>query len=147
LTYHYFSNKEQILDELLEQALEKGISTVRRAVEEAGSPCDRLHWLVSSWLQMLQERPELLMVLYQMHVDKTVHQRWQEAAQRMKCQHMELMRQLIIEGQEAGQIVDRDPDQLTLVLQSFIHGLTFMVIRDHVPNIPDAQLILRILQP
>ncbi len=148
LVYHYFPNKEQIVAELLDWALEMGFRYAQQALEMPGTPWDRLHWLVSSRLRSLQEHPEFLMVLHQVLVDEAMHNKWKEAAQRKSDLSTEVLRRLIIEGQQAGQVVCDDPDQLLTALRSCLHGLTFSALsHNHTQKLPDADIVLRLLRP
>jgi AcrR family transcriptional regulator len=148
LAYHYFPNKERILDELLEQSLNMVTNNAQLALEMPGTPWDRLHWLISSRLQALQERPELIMVFHQALTDDVTRGKWKEAAQKKSDLLTEVLEHLITEGQAAGQFADDDPDQLVTVLRSCLHGLTFSALsQDHTQHLPDACIILRLLNP
>lgn len=148
LAYHYFPNKERILDELLEESLRISTRDAQQALEMPGTPWDRLHWLVSTRIQTLQERPEFIMVFHQALTDEATRSRWREAAQRKNDYLLETLKRLIIEGQAAGQIVCDDADQLVTALRACLHGLTFSAL-SHNPtqNLPDACIILRLLKP
>ena len=61
LVYHYFSNKEQILSELLEEALEKGYQNLQHVLETPGTPWDRLQTFITRTLHSFQEHPEFLL--------------------------------------------------------------------------------------
>ena len=57
---------------------------------------------------------------------------------------------LIVEGQEAGQVVAGNPDQLVIAIQSCLQGFAIEAAfqQDHTDgNLPNAQMLLRLLQP
>ena len=61
-----------------------------------------------------------------------------------------MLRELIIEGQAAGEIVKRDPEQLVLLYLSCLYGLAAGVgfyIRRLKEHFPDAESVLQILKP
>ncbi len=148
LVYHYFSNKEQILSELLEEALEKGYENLRRTLEAPGTPWDRLQTFIIRTLQSFQEHPEFFIVLYQALHDEETHKKWRELAQAKRCLMIDAMRCLIIEGQAAGQIAQDDPDQLVLILLSFFHGLSCAAtVREGKLPMIDAHIVLRLFKP
>jgi AcrR family transcriptional regulator len=148
LAYHYFPNKERILDELLEESLQMVARTAQQALEMPGTPWDRLHWLVSTRIQGLQEHPEFIMVFHQALTDDVTRGKWREVAQKKMDYLVEVLKRLITEGQTTGQFACDDPDQLVTALRACLHGLTFCALSpDHTPNLPDACIILRLLMP
>lgn len=148
LVYHYFSNKEQILSELLEEALERGSGNLQRALETSGTPWDRLQMFVTGTLQSFREHPEFLVVLYQALQDEEIHSKLWERAQSKRRLMIGAARHLITEGQAAGQIVQDDPDQLVVVLLSIFHGMacTTVMRGGEIPAI-DARIVMRLFKP
>jgi AcrR family transcriptional regulator len=148
LAYHYFPNKERILDELLEESLQMVARTTQQALEMPGTPWDRLHWLVSKRIQGLQEHPEFIMVFHQALTDEATRSKWREVAHKKNDYLIEVLKRLITEGQSAGQIACDDVDQLVTALKSCLHGLTFSALsQDQTQHLPDACIILRLLKP
>ncbi len=148
LVYHYFSNKEQILSELLEEALERGSNNVQRALEASGTSWDRLEMFVAGALQSFQEHPEFLVVLYQALHDEEVHSKLWERVQDKRRRMMEVAHHLIVEGQAAGQIVQDDPDQLVVLLLSLFQGMACSAVMrgGEIPPI-DARIVMRLFKP
>jgi AcrR family transcriptional regulator len=148
LVYHYFSNKEQILSELLEEALDKGYKNLQQANDVAGTPWDRLQMFVKGALQSFQEHPEFFVVLYQALRDEEIQKKWWERVQHKRSLMMDTARNLIVEGQAAGQIAQDDPDQLVLILFSFFHGLGCVaIVRESKVAMIDANIVLRLFKP
>src|SRR5579883_82460 len=144
LAYHYFPNKERILDELLEESLNMITRTAQQALEMPGTPWDRLNWLVSKRIQSLQQRPEFIMVFHQALTDEATRSKWREMAHKKNDYLIEVLKRLITEGQAAGQIAHDDVNQLVTALRSCLHGLTFSALsQDQTQNLPDACIILR----
>jgi AcrR family transcriptional regulator len=148
LAYHYFPNKERILDELLEESLNMISRTAQQALEMPGTPWDRLQWLVSMRIQSLQQHPEFIMVFHQALTDEATRSKWREMAHKKNDYLIAVLKRLITEGQAAGQIACDNVDQLVTALRSCLHGLTFSALsQDQTQNLPDACIILRLLKP
>lgn len=148
LVYHYFSNKEQILSELLDEALERGSGNMQKALEASGTSWDRLEMFVTGALQSFREHPEFLVVLYQALQDKEIHSKLWERAQSKRGLMMEASRRLITEGQATGQIVQDDPDQLVVVLLSIFQGMACAaIVRGGEIPVIDARIVMRLFKP
>jgi AcrR family transcriptional regulator len=148
LVYHYFPNKEQILDELTDIAVQKVSEVTQQALEMPGTPLDRLRWLVSVMLQRLQKNPEAMMVLHRLTAEKSSHHECRAQASRIDVLYTEVMGHLIAEGQEAGQIARDDPAVLVMALQACLRGLTYCaMVRSCEQSFPDADILLRLLKP
>src|SRR3989442_6137476 len=156
LAYHYFKDKEEIFTRLVEWALNGALGLMQQALEMPGTPWDRLHWFLSRSLQVVQEEPEAFMVLLQALTNDMVPQEAREIAWKQIEASQETFKQLIIEGQAAGQVVAKNPDQLTTILAWCIQGMALNVgFLNHHPSsgskylstgLPSADDILRILK-
>ncbi len=156
LAYHYFKDKEEIFTRLVEWALNGALGLMQQALEMPGTPWDRLHWFLSRSLQGVQEEPEAFMVVLQALTNDMVPQEAREIAWKQIEASQETFKQLIIEGQAAGQVVARNPDQLTTILAWCIQGMALNVgFLNHHPSsgskylstgLPSADDILRILK-
>src|SRR5579884_2631314 len=71
LVYHYFPNKEQVLAELTDMAVQKISERTQQALTMSGTPLDRLRWLVSMVLLHLQKSPESMMVFHRLLAEKS----------------------------------------------------------------------------
>src|SRR5229473_589037 len=64
--------------------------------------------------------------------------------------YRDVMRQLIVEGQAAGEVAEGDPDQMVIVVLACLDGLSRLVLWDSEQvkkHFPDAGLLLRMLKP
>jgi AcrR family transcriptional regulator len=156
LAYHYFKDKEEIFTRLVEWALNSSYALMQRAREQPGTPWERLRWLTSQMLQGAQRQPEAFMVVMQAFANDTVPQEARELAWRSSEASLEMIKQLIVEGQAAGQVVAGDPDHLASVFGWCIQGMALgMGFLNHQPSevskfpatsLPSADDILRILK-
>ncbi len=156
LAYHYFKDKEEIFTRLVEWALNGALGLMQQALEMPGTPWDRLHWFLSQSLQGVQEEPEAFMVVLQALTNDMVPQEAREIAWKQIEASEKAFKQLIIEGQAAGQVVAGNPDQLTTILAWCIQGMALNVgFLNHRPSsdskylstgLPSADDILQILK-
>lgn len=156
LAYHYFKDKEEIFTRLVEWALNGALGLMQQALEMPGTPWDRLHWFLSRSLQGVQEEPEAFMVVLQAFTNDMVPQEAREIAWKQTEASEKVFKQLIIEGQAAGQVVAGNPDHLTTILAWCIQGMALNVgfLNHRPPNgskylstgLPSADDILRILK-
>ncbi len=146
LAYHYFESKEELFAALVEHEIRGTMRGIQEALEERhGTPWERLTRMVAWMLQGMQEQPEAVLVtLHALTSEATppeIRQRFYELA------HLnnEVITQLIIEGQKAGEVVQGDPEQLAAFLGSSIQGIAISMTYGGVLSlkIPDAALVLR----
>jgi AcrR family transcriptional regulator len=150
LAYRYFANKEAIFHELVEQAVQSGIEGVQRISRMQGTPGKRLDFLVSKAWEGRREHPEYFQLLYQVLDDEAKLGDIRELIGRQGQAYLDVMRQLIVEGQATGEVTEGDPDQLMIVILACLDGLTRLALRDPErvkKQFPDAGMILRIFKP
>jgi AcrR family transcriptional regulator len=148
LAYHYFANKEEIFTRLVEAALQSSLALLQHGRQQPGTPWDRLHWLVTQILQGAQREPEAFMVIIQAFTNDTVPLEAREIARQQGEMSQAILKQLVLEGQAAGQVVAGDPDQLVTAFSWCITGMALdMSFLDHpLAAFPNADHILRILK-
>jgi AcrR family transcriptional regulator len=148
LTYHYFANKEAIFSSLLQKALQGALALMLRAQVQPGSPWDRLNWLISQIAQGAQEEPEFEMLILQALTSQAVPQEMRQFVLQESRSSHEALKQLIIEGQAAGEVVVGDPDLLTTTFEWCIQGMVFGLSYWHyeATHLPDVDTVLRILK-
>ena len=150
LAYRYFANKEAIFKELLEQTVQAAIDSLPRLLEMPGTPGERLTFLIERAWNGRREHPELYELMYQMLYDESTPDSLRKLVEKQGLAFIEVIRELIVQGQATGEVAEGDPDQLvTLVLVS-PDGLSRWALRgpeQFGKNFPDASLILRIFKP
>ncbi|HEX6484492.1 MAG TPA: TetR/AcrR family transcriptional regulator [Ktedonobacteraceae bacterium] len=148
LAYHYFANKEEIFTRLVEWAFKGTTNLLLRARQQPGTPWDRLHWLVTEILAGAQQEPEAFMVILQAFTNDTVPQEAREIARQQSEVSQATLKQLVQEGQAAGQVVAGDPDQLVTAFSWCLTGLALDMsfLERPASPLPDADNVLRILK-
>jgi AcrR family transcriptional regulator len=149
LAYRYFDSKEAVFTELVERALAGATRLAYAAQMQPGTPWERLRWLVEQILPGMIEKPEYTPVTLHAISNEAVPAEVRERAVRQSLVTRDVVRQLIVEGQAAGQVVAGDPDRLTILFLSCIQGLgqAAAFMREFFPVFPDAEMVLRILKP
>jgi AcrR family transcriptional regulator len=151
LAYHYFKSKEEIFAILVKQAAEAGGGPVDRIDQIKGTPGKRLALLVTYILEDYCQNSGMAQVMYNVLEDETAPSDLKGLVLRNGKAIQNIMRQLIVEGQATGEIVDEDPDQLMVALLACFNGLmkraTMLDPNDAKNHFPEAKIILRMLRP
>lgn len=147
LAYRYFANKEAIFSALVLQALQAPSASLQRILEMPGTPGQRLASLVSGLVES-RYHPESYQLLDQVLRAPAPPPELYEAIQRRGQELQAALRQLIVEGQQTGEVVADDPDQLVRALFACLDGLIRWATLD--PNhyhdhFPDVSIFLRML--
>ncbi len=148
LVYHYFPSKEAVYAAIVERALEGAARVTAAALERPGSPWDRLRWVCDQMLAGVRDAPEYALLTIQALVSETVPEELQAAVQRHGSQPFPNLLALVRQGQEAGQVVAGNPEELTLTYLATIQGLAISGLageegRRHFPSV---DTVLRLLK-
>jgi AcrR family transcriptional regulator len=148
LAYHYFANKEAIYSNLLQKALQGALELMLRAQAQPGTPWDRLNWLISHISQGVQEEPEFEMLVFEALTSHAVPQEMRQIVLQESQLSHEALKQLIVEGQAAGEVVAGDSDLLTTTFEWCIQGMVFGLSYWHyeATHLPDVDSVLRMLK-
>jgi AcrR family transcriptional regulator len=150
LAYRYFASKEALFQTLVEQAMQTDPAELRSFLEMPGTPGERLALLVSRLVESRRERPEFYQLLDQVQSAETTPNDLRELIRKRGQTFLEVMRQLIIEGQAIGEIAAGDPVQLVTAVAACLEGLTRFALLDpeqFKTSCPHAGILLRMLQP
>jgi len=150
LAYRYFASKEALFHELVEQSVQSGIAGIQRIPKMPGTPGERLAFLVSMAWEGRREHPENYQLMYQVLGDETTSDDIRELIGRQGQTYLDVLRQLIIEGQATGEVAEGDPDQLVIVFLACLDGLSRLALRDPEwvkKHFPETEIILRIFKP
>jgi AcrR family transcriptional regulator len=156
LAYHYFKDKGEIFTRVIEEALHSAVALMQYVRQMPGTPWEHLQWLTTRMLEGAQHQPEAFMVVMQAFANDAIPEEARESAWKSAIVSLETFKQMIIEGQKAGQVVSGDPDHLTSAfgwcIQGMALGMCFMnrkpdsAVRLPVTSYPDADDLLRMLK-
>ncbi len=144
LAYRYFESHGKT-------SSQTGGGPAHRIKQIHGTPGTRLSILVSHILKDRQEKPGHYQLFNQVLADDSTPYGLRQLI--LKNNHIiqDIIRQLIVEGQESGEIAKDDPDQLTAALMACFEWLLKRNSRLDPTRakeyFPDAKIILRMLKP
>ena len=145
LLYRYFDSKEGVFAELLERAVDGATQRAQAVLEGPAAPWDKLCRLTEQFLKGMYQEP----VYYHLFSQAlALPGRVREIIGELKYL-TESLRGLIVEGQAAGQVAKRDPDELVLLYLSCLYGLAAgagFFSRTARAHFPDAEAVLQILK-
>ena len=150
LIFRYFASKEEVFAAVVEKALASATLLAQAALDQPGSPLEKLRWLLQITLTGMWSKPDYAQVILQALNSETSPNEVRERVLEQSRYTLHLYRQLIIEGQEIGEVVLGDPNVLTLAFAACIQGINFGV--SHLPRTlgieapPDPDIILRLLK-
>lgn len=148
LAYHYFESKDALFGALLEWAF----SSVERLYADAsarpGTPWDRIEWLVTRMIEGLPEYPEAALMVLQAVASEATPSYIREVVDKGTVTMQAQLTRLIREGQEAGQVVEGDPEQLQVLLNACIQGLSIAAAfpQETPHGLPSVAMVLRMLR-
>lgn len=149
LLYHYFDSKETIFRAALERTALRGFEElIQRIGALPLTPWERIFQLTTIMLAGLQSEPESYLISQQAIMNETLPQEIRERAIQSWLRGIEEFKQLLIEGQSAGQVVAGDPDELATLYFACIGGTAMGFIQyDFLPsNYPKPETLLRLLK-
>ena len=151
LIFRYFASKEDVFAAIVEKSLVSSIVLLEAASQQPCSPLEKLRWLLQIYLEGMWRKPEYSLVVLHALNSEATPKKVQEMALEQSRRSLQTYRQLIIQGQEAGEIVQGDPTMLALALGSCLLGLSsgvrHMTCLLDIKGPPDPEVILRILKP
>ena len=149
LIYRYFASKEELFKEVFDKTTALMFELCRQAQALPVPPLEKISWLTSQLLPLLYLRPEgaqiIMHALMNEGVSAGVRQTALEYAEKVQVP----VRQLIEEGQAAGQVIDCDPAKLAILYLSTLQGLSASAgyLQNSVKDFPDVDMILLFLRP
>jgi AcrR family transcriptional regulator len=145
LAYRYFASKDDLFRALVADTMQWG----DLEIEQTGTPGQRLRFLLTALLEARRDHPEVFQVMYHVLSDQATPPDLLALMRRRGERFVELLRQLIVEGQETGEVAGDDPGQLAAAVIAMIDGVTRFSI-DH-PELrgrfPEPRIVLRMLAP
>lgn len=150
LLYSHFASKEDLFAVVIEQSFAEAERLARFAMAQPGTPWERIHWLTAQIFpgEPLGKRPDFFFVVLHALTHEGVPEHVQELAAQQGELIYNVLRQFILDGQQAGQVISGDPDQLVTLYLSCVQGLVLGSVFSRRPKstFPSMDMVLRILQ-
>jgi AcrR family transcriptional regulator len=146
LLYRYFSDRDTVFASLLERATRHAVELTQSALEQIGTPWEKLDWLTSQYLRGMSQEPMYYQLFSQAFA---ISGRVRDIIGELDGMR-KVLRQLVVEGQASGEVSRRDPDQLVLLYLACIYGLAAgagLFSHGIDKQLPDAETVLQILKP
>lgn len=150
LIFRYFASKEEVFAAVVEKAMESSVRLAQAALEQPCTPLEKVRWLLQVSLEGMWHKPDYGQVILQALNNETTPAEVREQILAESSRVLQMYRQIIVQGQEAGEITQEDPAVLTIIFGAVTQGLTAGV--RHLPGMlgiegpPDPELILRFLK-
>lgn len=147
--YHYFPDKEAIFTALIERMVQESRQHVQEALARSGTPWERLHWWLDRTMTWTRKHPEITLFITQILTNEQEYRELRALAYQLSRAAQADLRQLIVQGQQAGQVVAGNPKQLAMAIQSWLHGLAIEATLGPdraAEDFPDAEVLLRLLK-
>lgn len=148
LAYRYFANKEALFNELIEQTAKNGLALLQEIRTMAGTPGERLSFLVSQSLEGMHEYIGFYRLFAQVLLDETLSEDSHNLLQNYGNAYHKLMRDLIIAAQATGEVATDDPDQMLRVAIACLDGLLGIYsLEPSKEQFPETRIVMRIFKP
>jgi AcrR family transcriptional regulator len=148
LIYHYFDSKDELFTALVQRAMQGALKLIREASARSDSPWDRLYWLITQVVARARQEPEEFLIIMQAYTTVSVPENVRSMALQYTLASSQAIRELIVAGQAAKQIIMGDPDRLAMTLTACLQGLVLSAIvpTDPGPDLLDVDVVLRMLK-
>jgi AcrR family transcriptional regulator len=123
LAYHYFASKEEIFRQLITRAMQGTERLLREALAREGTATSRLCWLITAMIEGAKDSADDLLIVQQAVISEAVPPDVRGLVLHRSPIVLELLSGLLRAGQDSGEIIAGDPDQLALLLLSCIQGI------------------------
>lgn len=109
--YYYFGSKEDILFAIVDGIVDEGLRRIREIAGRGGSPAQRLHDLLAENMRVILENIEPNTVFY--NERGLLSPERERAIRDREREYTGIVRDLYVEGVEAGELLDVDPGVAT----------------------------------
>jgi AcrR family transcriptional regulator len=150
LAYHYFADKETLFRALIEQIMQPSLASIQDLLQRPGTARERLDVLISMLVEGRRQNPEFFQLLSHLQNSEAAPPDLREQVGKQSQMVQEILRQLIVEGQENSEVAEGDPDQFVTLILTWLDGLGRLAWQDPLrfeKHFPDAGLFLRIFKP
>lgn len=149
LPYRYFASKDAILHAITEQAFQANPLTAVQELDKAKTPGERLRVLLTGFIE-IRRHPEHQQLLDHIRNSEATPEELRELVHKRAHALRDIIRQEIVKGQESGEIVAGDPDQLLRAIYACLDGITRWAEyypEEYTEHFPAAEIFWRMLKP
>ncbi|WP_309244756.1 TetR/AcrR family transcriptional regulator [Cohnella silvisoli] len=148
LLYHYFKSKEELFTTLIEEAMAESLRETTNVNHLAGSPLDKIRAFTEAILD--KENMEYFLLVHHARTSNDVPEKVKEIFSKNNMNvYVDLLKNIIVEGQAKGEIVAGDPEKLIVSYISVLSGIMVINANDMEVEgyrIPEIDLLMRIVQ-
>lgn len=122
LVYHYFKSKEEVLFESLKSLLDEGEALVQGINALRATPLEKIRYFTK--IALTEGNIHVFRIVF--HVSKSdseIPEDIKDLIEKQSMIYIELMFPLIVQGQEAGEIIKENPEDLVELYLSVLSGL------------------------
>jgi AcrR family transcriptional regulator len=146
LLYRYFDSLEDVFAALIERAVQHMVGRAQAVMGTPQSPWDKLLDLTTQFLNGISKEPGYYLLFSQAFaLPGRVHEIIHGMVDLQRA-----IRDVVVEGQTAGQMCSGDPDRLAILYLACLYGLAGGVAianRSVLAHYPEADDLLRFLKP
>ncbi len=124
LLYRYFTSKEEVFKAVVEMVDEASTLFGAQITVMSGTPLEKLAWLTTQLLHIQHTMPAFSLVIAHALTNATVPVEVHETAAHETETLRVAFRAIIRAGQDAGEIIPGNPDQLAMLYLATLHSLS-----------------------
>jgi len=145
LLYNYFKSKDDLFITLVESAMEQSRLTMEYAYQLPGTPFEKIRMLTKTILS--EGDSSFFLLIHQARTSEGVPEQAQQLIRQYSISsYVDQLLPLIAEGQQLGEIIDRNPRELITCYLTVISGLMLLSSReDGNFEMPNIDILLRII--
>jgi AcrR family transcriptional regulator len=127
--YRHFRDKDELIAAVAEQGFERLNAAMIRAAARSTSAEDRLLSCGRGYITFALRWPQHLQVMFDLPSFRERYPGYAQAGE----QAFTTLRSCVVDCQEAGVLAKGDPEPLTLLAWSIVHGVSKLAISGHLP--------------
>src|SRR5690554_3909722 len=148
LFYHYFSSKDELFTILVKQAFETSLSIFQNIPELPGTPWDKLKTITELIIPGAYQGigSYYFLIIIEAHISETVPKEVKRMNRETAPLYNKYLVPLVKAGQQKGEIIDGEPEELATAYFSLIQGLAVMRLQGGELIIPEAETVLSLFK-
>ncbi|TVX93501.1 TetR/AcrR family transcriptional regulator [Paenibacillus agilis] len=144
LSYRYFKSKDELFVELIEEAMREALEAVKYVSEQPGTPTELMAMITEGMLE--ENNKYYFMLVQQARTSENMPERVKQIFEQYSNQAIiDQLVSIFIKGQDAGEFIAGDPQQLLFWYFALISGLMLQVQESDGYGLPNATFLMRVL--